>query len=155
MRAAQVIQACYNRLNTSAVTGLLSSSYGVPAIFQVRRVPRNEAGDALFFPYITIGVPNNANFSDKTALGGNAVVQIDVWDRSGSDLALGDIMDAAELATVRQTWTGLTGFITCERENSDMLADPDGLTAHGLIRLRVLYIDSGNPWSSEFSQEFG
>jgi hypothetical protein len=160
MRQAEIIQAAYDRLNVSPVTGLLSASYGVPAIFQVGRVPRTQSGDPLSFPYISTSIPSDVNFSDKLHLGGSAVVQIDVWDRSGSAVALGDIMRAASLATIRQAWA-VPGFITCERESSDIIPDPDGLTMHGLIRLRVLYLDATippdplGPWSSEFSAEFG
>lgn len=140
MRTPDVIQACYDRLNVPSVTSLLSDGYDDAAIFQVGRVPRTQSGDAAFFPYITISVPSDVDFSDKGDLGGNAIVQVDVWDRSGSALALGLIMRAALLATVRQDWN-VPGFITCERENSDVIADPDGLTSHGIIRLRVMYLD--------------
>jgi hypothetical protein len=160
MRQAEIIQAAYNLLNVSLVTSRLTASYGVPAIFQVGRVPRTQSGDPLSFPYISISVTSDIAYDTKLDLGGSAVVQIDVWDRSGSAVALGDIMRAASLATIRQTWA-VPGFITCERENSDIIPDPDGLTMHGLIRLRVLYLDATippdplGPWSSEFSAEFG
>lgn len=140
MRTAELVQACYARLNVASVTSLLTSAYGVPAIFQVGRVPRNDAGDPLFFPFASFAVVTDADFSTKGDLGGSAIVQVDIWDRSGSAVTLGNIMRAAELATVRQPWT-VPGFITCERENSDVVPDPDGLTMHGIIRLRVRYLD--------------
>ena len=140
MRTSALYTAVYTRLNVSSVTSLLSQGYGVPAIFQAGRVPQNEAGSPAFFPYITISVPSDVDFSDKADLGGNAIVQVDVWDRSGSAVTLGNIMRAAQLVTVRQTWA-VTGFVTCERESTDVIPDPDALTMHGLIRLRVLYID--------------
>lgn len=140
MRQAEIIQACRDLLNVPAVTSLLSAAYGEVPIFQVGRVPRNDAGDPLDFPYVTTSIPADTDFSDKQDLGGNAVVQVDVWDRSGSALIAGGIMRAVQLATVRQEWN-VPGFITCERESTDMLMDPDGMTTHGLIRLRVLYMD--------------
>jgi hypothetical protein len=140
MTTADLYTPVYDLLNVSGVTSLLTQSYGVPAIFQVGRVPRSQAGDAQYFPYITISVPSDVDFSDKGALGGNAIVQVDVWDRSGSATALKTIMRACEAATVRQEW-GVDGFITCNRDSSDVIADPDGLTMHGLIRLRVMYLD--------------
>jgi hypothetical protein len=154
MRQAEIIQAAYDLLNVPSVTGLLSASYGVPAIFQIGQVPRSQSGDALFFPYVTISIPSDVDFSDKQTLGGNAIVQVDTWDRSGSAIASGLLLRAVSLATIRQEWS-VPGFITCEREASDMQIDPDGLTMHGILRLRVLYIDAGNPWSPEFSEEFG
>lgn len=140
MRTAEILQACYSQLTDASVTSILSASYGVPAVFQVGRVPRNDAGDAQYFPYITFSIPSDVDYSDKRALGGTAIVQVDVWDRSGSAVACGLIMRAALLATVRQEWN-VTGFITCEREGTDMKMDPDGLTQHGLIRLRFMYLD--------------
>lgn len=140
MRTEEILSACYAQLNIGGVIFLLSQSYGVPAIFQVGRVPRDDAGDAAFFPYVTFSIPSDVDFSTKDSLGGSAIVQVDVWDRSGSALACGLIMRAVLLATVRQEWN-VPGFITCERESSDMQMDPDGLTMHGLIRLRVLYLD--------------
>jgi hypothetical protein len=154
MRSDQIIAAIYAKLDVPSVTGLLTAGYGVPAIFQVGRVPQNESQEPAFFPYLTISVPSDVDFSDKGALGGNAIVQVDVWDRSGSAIALGVIKRAVIMATVRKQ-LAVPGFITCERENADDMIDPDGLTMHGIIRLRVLYLDAGNPWSSEFSAEFG
>lgn len=140
MRQTELIQAAYTRLNTLIVTSFLTASYGVPAIFQVGRVPRTQSGDPLAFPYISISIPGDVAFDVKDNLGGSAIVQLDVWDRSGSAVTLGNIMRVASLATVRQAWN-VPGFITCERESSDVVPDPDGLTMHGLIRLRVLYLD--------------
>jgi len=160
MRQAETVQAAYALLNVTPVTGLLSASYKVPAIFQVGRVPRTQSGDPLSFPYISISVTSDIAYDTKLTLGGSAVVQVDVWDRSGSAVSLGNIMRAASLATVRQSWD-IPGFIMCERESSDIIPDPDGLTMHGLIRLRVLYIEKtilpapATPWSAEFSEEFG
>lgn len=154
MRNGDITRACYALLNVPSVTGLLSSAYGEPAVFQVGKVPQGDAQDNARFPYVTFGIPSNVNFSDKQYLGGNAIVQIDVWDRSGSNATLGDLMNAVELAVVRKEWA-IPGFITCEPEGSDQIADPDGLTMHGIIRVRLLFLDAGNPWSSQFSAEFG
>jgi hypothetical protein len=154
MRTGDLIRACYARLNTPSVTNLLTSAYGVPAVFQIGKVPQTPAQDPLAFPFITFGVTSNVNFSDKLNLGGEAVLQIDVWDRSGSNATLGDIMNAAALATVRQAWS-IPGFITCEFESDAQVADPDGLTMHGIILVKVLFLDTGNPWASQFSVEFG
>lgn len=139
MRTADLITACYAQLNVSSVTSLLSDHYGIPAIFQVGRVTRGDSGDPLFFPYVTFAVVSDADFSTDADLGGDAVVQIDVWDRSGSAVALGDIMRAVSLAVIRQEWV-VPGFITCDRESSDVVMDPDGLTMHGIVRVRVLYL---------------
>ncbi len=140
MRTAEVMQACYNLLSASSLPDALSQEYGVPAIFQAGRVPRDDAGDARFFPYITYSVPSDVDFSTDGTLGGNAVVQIDVFDRSGSALALGVLLRTAALLTVRQAW-GVAGFVSSERITSDVMPDPDGLTMRGMLRVRVLYMD--------------
>ena len=140
MRQAEIIQACYTRLNVSAVTSLLSTGYGIPAIFQAGRVPRNDAGDPAFFPYITFSLPSDVEMDTNAELGGNAIVQIDAWVRSGSAVSVGNLTRAIALATVRQAWT-VPGFITCERESTDITIDPDGLTMHGMVRVRVMYRD--------------
>jgi hypothetical protein len=142
MRQASIIQAAYTRITApeASVTGLLSAAYGVPAVFQVGRVPRKQSGDPVAFPYVTISAPSDVAFDTKESLGGSAIVQIDVWDRSGSAVTLSNIMRAVSLATIRQAWN-VPGFITCERESSDIIADPDGLTMHGLIRLRLIYLE--------------
>lgn len=141
MRTAELIQACHDLLSTNAgLVSQLSQAYGVAPVFQVGRVPRKDGGDPLAFPYVTVSVPNDGDFSTKGTLGGSAIVQIDVWDRSGSAISMAGLMRMASLAVVRQPWD-VPGFITCERENSDVIADPDGKTMHGLIRVRVMYLD--------------
>jgi len=140
MRQGDILQACYDLLDHASVTGLLSASYGVSAIFQRGRVPRDDAGDARYFPYITYWIVADGDYSDKSALGGDAVVQVDIWDRSGSELTTAALMRAVSLRIVRQTWA-ITGFIDCAREMSEIMDDPDGLTKHGEIRARVTYID--------------
>jgi len=140
MRQGDLLQACYDLLDDTSVTSLLSTGYGVSAIFQRGRVPRNDAGDASYFPYITYGLVADTDYSDKGALGGDAVLMVDIWDRSGSELTTAAMMRAASLRLVRQTWA-VTGFIDCAREGSDITDDPDGLTKHGSIRVRVAYID--------------
>ena len=140
MRPAELITACYARLNVPAVTDLLTQDYGVPAIFQRGKVPQEKAGESGFFPYISFRIVSDADFSTKQSLGGSAVIQIDVWDRSGSAVALGGIMRAALQAVVRQDWT-VPGFITCDREMLEQIDDPDGVTMHGVIRVRVQYLE--------------
>lgn len=135
------MQACYARINVPAITALLSGQYAPqPAIFQRGRVLRNQSGDAQFFPYLTYHLVSDVDWSTKDGLGGEASVQIDVWSRSGSAMEPSLIARQVMMATVRQDWN-IPGFITCERESVALLDDPDGLTKHAMIRVRLLYLE--------------
>lgn len=158
MRPAEIMAACFQRLNVSGVTSLLSSAYApeVPIWpFEAPQAADSESPSR--FPYITIEPVSDVDFSTSDNLGGNAVVQVNIWYRGNSPAAVGAIMRAALLATVRKDWN-VPGFITCEREMWGIREEDDGKTLHGILRLRVLYLDhppGPNPWSSEFSEEFG
>lgn len=143
MKAAALQQAIYNRLNDSSVTSLLSSAYSplVP-IFSIGSVPQsaNSELDAAF-PYVTFSTPALTPFDDKDRVGGSAVVQIDVWARTLSDLAVNQIGDAID-ARIRRQPLSITGatHITSELITSELLGDPDGKTKHLVIQYRVLWI---------------
>lgn len=143
MKAAALQQAIYNRLNDSSVTSLLSSAYSplVP-IFSIGSVPQfadSELDTA--FPYLTFHTSSLGPFDDKDRVGGSAVVQIDVWSRTLSDLAVNAIGDAIDARIRRQplTISGAT-HITSELIASQLLDDPDGKTKHMAIQYRVLWL---------------
>jgi hypothetical protein len=143
MKAAALQQAIYNRLNDSSVTSLLSASYSplVP-IFSIGSVP--QAADSELdsaFPYITFYSPAITPFDDKDKVGGSAIVQIDVWARTLSDLAVNQIGDAIDDRIRRQplSISGAT-HITTELITSELMGDPDGKTKHLVIQYRVLWI---------------
>lgn len=142
MKAAALQQAIYNRLNDSSVTSLLSTAYSplVP-IFSIGSVPQSVDSELdSAFPYVTF-YANILPFDDKDKVGGSAVVQIDVWSRTLSDLAVNQIGDAIDARMRRQSLTisGAT-HITTELITSDFLDDPDGKTKHMVIQYRVLWI---------------
>lgn len=141
MKSAALQQAIFTRLNDSAVTSLLSTAYApLPAIFT--DVPQSvDAEKESDFPFITIGADTITPFDDKDNPGGSAIVQVDIWSRAKSMLALKALADAVDARLRRQplTITGVT-HITTELDSSVFSRDPDGKTKRALLLYRVLWI---------------
>jgi hypothetical protein len=143
MKAAALQQAIYNRLNDSSITSLLSSAYSplVP-IFSIGSVPQFAASDSeTAVPSLTFAAASIAPFDEKDRVGGSAVMQIDVWSRTLSDLAVNQIGDAIDARLRRQplSISGAT-HITTELISSQLMGDPDGKTKHLVTQYRVLWI---------------
>lgn len=143
MKASALQQAVYDRLNTSAITDLLSAVYGpLPAIFT--RVPEQaDSGSETAFPFITIGADTITPYNTKDGLGGSAVVQIDAWARSASMLGIKALADAID-ARMNRGALSISGatHITTELESSVISRDPDGKTLRALMLYRVLYLNT-------------
>ena len=144
MKAAALQQAIYSRLNDSSITSLLSTAYSplVP-IFSLGSVPQSADSELdTAFPYLTFYAVSITPFDDKDRVGGSAVVQIDVWARTLSDLAVNQIGDAID-ARIRRQPLSITGatHITSELITSQLLDDPDGKTKHLVTQYRVLWLD--------------
>jgi hypothetical protein len=141
MKSAALQQAIYTRLNHSSVTALLSTAYApLAAIFT--DVPQAlDAEKESNFPFITIGADTINPFDDKSNLGGNAIVQVDIWDRASSMLDLKALADAVDARLRRQALaiSGVT-HITTELDSSVFTRDPDGKTKRALLLYRVLWI---------------
>lgn len=143
MKADDLQQAVYTRLNNSAVTSLLSTAYS-PLVAIFTDVPQSADGEPdANFPYITIGADTITPFDDKDQTGGNALVQIDIWARATSMLGIKTIADAVDARLRRQplSISGAT-HITTELESSTTSRDPDGKTKRVLSLYRVLYINT-------------
>lgn len=140
MRQAALQQAVYARMNHSSITSLLTTGYGVTAIFTDVPQP-SDAGAAGMFPYITYSVTSLSPFDTDDEAGGNAVVQVDAWHRVASALALNTLADAIDARLRRQPLTiSGTTHITTELISSTMTDDPDGKTKRALLLFRVLYL---------------
>jgi len=141
MKSAALQQAIYTRLNDTSVTSLLSTAYApLSAIFT--DVPQSvDAEKDSGFPFITIGADTITPFDDKDSPGGNAIVQIDIWDRASSMLDLKALVDVVDARLRRQalTITGAT-HITTEMDSCAFSRDPDGKTKRALMIYRVLWI---------------
>jgi hypothetical protein len=145
MKAAALQQAIYNRLNDASVTSLLSTAYAplVP-IFSLGSVPQSADSESdLAFPYLTFYAVSITPFDVKDKVGGSAIVQIDTWARSLSDLAVNQIGDAID-ARLRRQALSISGatHITTELVTSQLLDDPDGKTKHLVTQYRVLWLDT-------------
>lgn len=141
MKSAALQQAIYDRINSSSVTSLLSTAYSpLPAIFTdvPQQVDSQKDSD---FPYITFGGDIISPFDTKDNPGGDAMVQIDVWARSVTELPLKAIADAID-ARLRRATLSISGVthITTELERGDFMRDPDGKTKRALLLYRVLWI---------------
>jgi hypothetical protein len=141
MKADDLQQAVYTRLNDSSLTSLLSAAY-TPLVPIFTDVPQAaDSGADNMFPFVTIGADTITPFDDKSNLGGNAIVQVDIWARATSMLAIKAIADAVDARLRRQplSISGAT-HITTELESSTPTRDPDGKTKRILSIYRVLYI---------------
>lgn len=142
MKADDLQKAIYTRLNDASVTALLSSSYApLAAIFT--DVPQAaDSEQQAYFPFITLGADTINPFDSKDALGGSAIVQIDIWDRRSSMLDLKVVVDAVDARLRRQPLNidGAT-HITTELDSCVFTRDPDGKTKRALILYRVIWIE--------------
>ena len=143
MKADDLQQAVYTRLNNSAVTSLLSTAYS-PLVGIFTDVPQSADGEAeANFPFITIGADTITPFDDKDKTGGNAIVQVSIWARATSMMGIKAIADAVDTRLRRQALSisGAT-HITTELESSTTTQDPDGKTKRVLSLYRVIYIST-------------
>lgn len=89
------------------------------------------------FPYVTIGESSLLDDSDKTAHADEHVETIHVWSRAGGFKECKDLMtDAIEAAS---TINGITDGYHIRYLDTDQILtmrDPDGITRHGVIRIR-------------------
>jgi hypothetical protein len=134
MKLDNLQRAIFTRLNgyaplTSAVAGVYS------------RIPQSDdAGDVDEYPFVSIGSINGRPFDTKGTNGVEAVVQIDTWSRSTSDLErraiMGHVYDALQKHDLTITDCNL---IDCRFDGSSEMDDPDGITTHGISLFRVTY----------------
>jgi hypothetical protein len=142
VRAAAIQQAVFARLNNASVTSLLSAAYSpIPAIFT--DVPQAaDSGDATRFPFVTIGDDAIQVYDTKDQIGGVALIQIDVWARASSKLAINAIADVIDLRMRRQSLLiANANHIDTVFESLTPLDDPDGKTKRIMLRYRVLYLE--------------
>lgn len=141
MNAAALQQAVYNRLNDTSVTSLLSTAYA-PLVALFTDVPQAlDSEQDRYFPFVTIGADAINPFDTKDSLGGAAVVQVDVWDRTTSMLDLKTLADAVDARLRRQPLAiSSVTHITTELQSVTFARDPDGKTKRALILYRVLWL---------------
>ena len=141
MKAKELHQAIYNRLNDASVTASLSTKYA-PLVSIFSSVPQAaNSGDDSYVTFISIGNNTISAYDVNDSVGGSASVQIDIWARSRSVLDIKEIADAVDARLRRQplTITGAT-HITTELQDSQDMDDPDGKTMRIMLRYNVLWL---------------
>lgn len=138
MRLTQLHQAIYDGLNVSGVTSLLSAGHSGTPIYTQSAPQVSDNASASLFPYITVSFIADDVFTDKDQAGHEALVQVDIWHRTSSELALKAIAQAAFDALHRVALPGLTGHITTECENMEFSTDDDGITRRAMAEFRVI-----------------
>lgn len=130
--------AIYAKLTGDTVlTGMLSTSWGVAAIFS--DVPQENADDAAYYPFISFGPEIESPFNDKSVLGESSLSQIDVWTRSGDYIEGKQIVGRVRSLLDRQDMV-VSGknHVTTDFESCTFSIDPDGSTRRGMMQFRTL-----------------
>lgn len=99
------------------------------------QIPQSE--DPAYFPYITFSFPATGSLADKDQGGGDHTVQVDVWHRTTSELAIKPLAAAVYNALHRQAMPDLPGHLQTECESMAFDVAPDGRTHRALIEFRV------------------
>jgi hypothetical protein len=123
---------------------LLAAEYYDPLypVFSAGSVPQSADSETdSAFPFITYHVSALQPYDTKDNLGGSALVQVDVWDRSASIRDLNGIADAVDARLRRQALT-ITGATHIETilESASQMPDADGKTKRMLMLYRVLFL---------------
>jgi hypothetical protein len=138
MNPEELQAAIYARVNVVGITGLLTSSYGVNAIFNEWVPQVTDAGDPAFFPFITMSFPASTPFDDKTAAGANSLIQIDVWSRVNTSQV--KVIATAVYDALHRQDLGAVGHVATQAEDMVFERDPDGLTRRARLTFRVIAI---------------
>jgi len=123
-------EAVFTKLNSdSQLTNTLGASV-------YDEVPQGSA-----FPYVQLGEEVSTDYSTKDEVGGETTLNIHVWSRSHGAKETKQIMDRVHtlLHDVSLSVTGYN-FVNNRFEFSDVLRDPDGITRHGIMRLRAVML---------------
>lgn len=90
------------------------------------------------FPYITIGEDTNVPDDLLVATGSQNTHTIHTWSRSAGSAQLKQIMDRIYAVMHRRVLSvATTQAFECAMEFAETFRDADGITRHGVQRLRV------------------
>lgn len=126
-------ETLYNVLAASAeVTALLGTP---PRLYD--HVPPGAA-----FPYAVFGATHVTPYDNRTDIGFDHLLTIDIWSRYRGSKEAKDIVTALydTLHRASLTLTGQTALI-CEVHSVEVSLDNDGFTTHAAVRLNVLTQD--------------
>jgi hypothetical protein len=115
-----------------AIFDALTAYPGMPAVYD--DVPTNAE-----YPYVALGEDTHIPFDTDDSLGAESTLTIHVWSRYRGKKEAKDIQALVYAALTRQAlYVEDHDLITIEFEYSDVTLDPDGITRHGVQRLRSL-----------------
>lgn len=121
-----------------AVYARLLADAGVSALVGARiydELPPDEPA----YPYVHLGEMLTSRFDVKEAAGWEVELTIHVWSRYRGKKEAQNVLDAVE-ATLNRAALVVTGYavVSCDVVQLLNLEDADGLTRHGVARLRVV-----------------
>ena len=130
----EVTKALINVLrNDAALTALLSTYAGGSGVFY--HVPQNFNS----YPYVVVYDIDLSSDNNDATLAFNGVVNIHSWSDDRDISTVGNVMQAVYNALHRIDFS-MNGYslIDIMQQNEIVLRDPDGITLHGVQRLRII-----------------
>ena len=93
------------------------------------------------YPFVTLGDDGAIDYSTVDLVGSQTALNIHVWSQSYGSRETKDIMDRIH-TLLHDASISVTGYnlINNRFEFSDVLRDPDGITRHGVMRLRAVML---------------
>lgn len=130
LKMSNVLRAMFERLSTDASVVALVGN----------RVFNHVPQTTPVFPYIRFFAVTNADWSSKGDQGLDQEFQIDIWSQQRGDLLVAEIADAVIAATHNLTLTLPAGELSVMLQHLQtlFLVESDGITHHGVVRLRQL-----------------
>lgn len=140
MKSAPLQTAIYTKLSGDAtLVALLSTAWGSTAIFS-HTPETGEDESPAYYPFISFGQDVHSPFNDKSVVGGDTTLEINVWSQQGDFMEAKTIADRIAEILERQSLTVAgANHITTELESADATRDPDGITKRVLMTFTVLY----------------
>jgi hypothetical protein len=139
MTLEAVQDAVFDQLAGDATLVAMLAS-GAPHVPIYQDPPETATGeDDTAFPYISFGQDVLTPFNTATEIGGNIVIQLDVWTRERRYRQCKRIADRVR-AVLERAAIDVVGLVTVELESASFSADPDGKTKHGVMLFRVVYM---------------
>lgn len=132
MNSEALQEALYDALNVSLITAQLGAG-GLKNEWATQVIDGAVVTD---FPFITMTFPAIGQLSDKSEVGMDAFVQIDIWDRNNG-LRIKALADDV-FATLNRQTLDVAGHILTEGDETVFSRDQDGVTRRAMMRFRVM-----------------
>ena len=93
------------------------------------------------YPIVQIGEDTALDYGVKGENGSEVTIMIHVWSRYTGSSEVKNIMDRVH-TLLHDSSLSVTGFnlVNMRFEFSDIIRDPDGVTRHGVMRLRAVML---------------